>query len=115
MSTVFRSIINGSFKAHSLKYSRCLFQVSQAQIIKYASTATFPHLIECHPELKTHNDLHKFSIEHPESFWDIQAKSMLTWSKMYSSDKIMNCDMKKGEFKWFEDGQLNASVNCVDR
>ena len=113
---MFRSVlINDSFKVHTLKHLRNLLKKSQVQIIKYASTATFPNLIECHTEIKTHNDLHKFSIEHPESFWDIQAKSMLTWSKMYSSDKIMNCDMKKGVFKWFDDGQLNASVNCVDR
>ena len=27
----------------------------------------------------------------------------------------MECDMNSGSFEWFSDGQLNASVNCVDR
>ena len=87
----------------------------KAHNLKYASTAKFPNLIKDHPEIKNHEHLHKFSIENPEKFWDYQAKSFLTWYKPYSNNKIMNCDMKKGIFKWFEDGQLNASVNCVDR
>ena len=27
----------------------------------------------------------------------------------------MNCSMETGQFRWFEGGKLNVSVNCVDR
>lgn len=46
-----------------------------------------------------------------EAFWDEKAKDILTWSKNYS--KIYNG--KFGEDKWFEDGELNACNNCIDR
>ena len=82
---------------------------------KYASTATFPGLISKYPYINNHDDLHKFSVENPEIFWDFQAQDLLTWSKPYSSNKIMKCNMEHGHFKWFEDGQINASINCVDR
>ena len=86
-----------------------------SMITRCTSTAKCPELIKAHPEIKTHDDLHKYSIEQPGKFWDFQATSLLTWHKKYSSENVMNCDMEKGIFKWFEDGQLNASVNCIDR
>ena len=82
---------------------------------KFASTAKFPGLVEKVPQIQNHDDLHKYSIEKPEKFWDFQAQELLTWNKKYSSNCIMDCDMTKGQFKWFYDGQLNASINCVDR
>ena len=27
----------------------------------------------------------------------------------------MNCNMEEAKFKWFSDGVLNASINCIDR
>jgi len=83
--------------------------------VKTSSTAKFPGLLKEYPQLRTHDDLHKFSIQNPEKFWDFQAKNLLTWQKLYSNNCIMDCEMKSGSFKWFYDGQLNASINCVDR
>ena len=100
------------------KQSRCLFikqRHYEASRFKYASTAKFPGLIKNYPSINNHNDLYKFSIENPEKFWDFQAQTLLTWSKPYSSNRIMDCNMENGHFRWFDDGQINASINCVDR
>lgn len=43
----------------------------------------------------------------------MQQTSLLTWNKDYT--KISSGSLEAGNIKWFEDGKLNASINCVDR
>ncbi|MBI3367486.1 MAG: AMP-binding protein, partial [Burkholderiales bacterium] len=45
-------------------------------------------------------------------FWARQAREMLSWHKPFT--KTLN-DSEAPFFKWFEDGTLNASYNCLDR
>ncbi|MBC3764401.1 acetate--CoA ligase [Neptunicella marina] len=58
--------------------------------------------------------LYQQSIDDPDGFWGEQAKR-LSWSKPFS--KVRNARFTPGDIsiKWFEDGELNACVNCVDR
>ena len=57
--------------------------------------------------------LYRQSVADPEGFWGEQGK-YLDWIKPYTK-------VKSGDFtgdvtiKWFEDGTLNASANCIDR
>lgn len=45
--------------------------------------------------------------------WDEIAKRV-TWSKTWT--KTSDCSFKKPvQIKWFEDGELNVSYNCIDR
>ena len=46
-----------------------------------------------------------------EAFWARQARELLTWQKPFS--KILEWDLPN--VKWFSDGQLNMSENCLDR
>ena len=47
-----------------------------------------------------------------EGFWAKRAKETLTWSKPFTK----TLDSSNAPFyKWFEDGELNASYNCLDR
>ncbi|HEY4585372.1 MAG TPA: AMP-binding protein, partial [Brevundimonas sp.] len=52
--------------------------------------------------------------ETPDAFWATQAER-LDW--MTFPTKIKDVSFKKEDFRirWFEDGVLNASVNCIDR
>ncbi len=52
--------------------------------------------------------------DNPESFWGTVGKR-LTWSKPYT--RVMNVSFRQEDFRirWFEDGELNVSVNCLDR
>ena len=47
-----------------------------------------------------------------EAFWARQARELLAWHKPFT--KVLNGD-DAPFYKWFEDGTLNASYNCLDR
>jgi acetyl-CoA synthetase len=47
-----------------------------------------------------------------EGFWARLARENVLWHKPFS--KVLD-ESKAPFFKWFEDGQLNASYNCLDR
>ncbi|MBH0028063.1 acetate--CoA ligase [Pseudoalteromonas sp. SWN29] len=61
-----------------------------------------------------YNTLYKQSIDDPEGFWGEHGKR-LDWSTPYT--KVKNTSFDKGHIniKWYEDGYLNASYNCIDR
>ena len=60
-----------------------------------------------------YQQMYRASIEQPEDFWSEQASAFLSWSKPWTN--LMTSDMSQGKSAWFEGGQLNASVNCIDR
>ena len=54
------------------------------------------------------------SVEDPDGFWGEHGKR-LTWMKPYSRVKNTSYDPHNVSIKWFEDGTLNVSANCIDR
>jgi len=52
------------------------------------------------------------SINNPEAFWDDKAKNF-TWQKKWKT--VLQWDFTKPEIKWFEEGKLNITENCLDR
>jgi acetyl-CoA synthetase len=53
------------------------------------------------------------SLSDPEAFWGEQGKR-LDWFKPYG--KVKNCTFEPPvRIRWYEDGKLNASYNCLDR
>ena len=68
---------------------------------------------KAHIDAAKYRELYEKSIKDPDSFWAEQAKR-LTWIRPWT--KVKNTSFKKPvSIKWFEGGQLNASVNCIDR
>ncbi len=63
---------------------------------------------------KKYQTMYDQSINDPEAFWGEQGKS-LDWIKPYTKVKDVSYDEKDLHIKWFEDGTLNVSVNCIDR
>lgn len=57
---------------------------------------------------------YQLSVSDPEAFWGEEGKR-LVWSKPYT--KVKNTSFERGNvsIKWFEDGELNAAYNCIDR
>ena len=47
-----------------------------------------------------------------EAFWARQARELLSWKTPFT--KVLDSS-NAPFFKWFEDGTLNASYNCLDR
>ncbi len=66
-----------------------------------------------HVNLKQYRDMYARSLAEPDKFWAEMARR-LHWTKTPS--KIKNAGFEGDiSIKWFEDGQLNACYNCVDR
>ncbi|MBD3661816.1 MAG: AMP-binding protein, partial [Arenibacter algicola] len=59
-------------------------------------------------------EMYKASVDDPEGFWGEHGKR-LDWIKPYTQVKDINYDRPGVSIKWFYDGTLNASVNCIDR
>ncbi|HET7447120.1 MAG TPA: acetate--CoA ligase [Methyloceanibacter sp.] len=58
--------------------------------------------------------LYQKSIEKPDKFWGKEGKR-LDWIKPYTIVKNTSFEYPDVFIKWFEDGTLNVSVNCIDR
>ena len=54
------------------------------------------------------------SIKSNDEFWRKEGKR-ITWIKPYKKIKDVKYSTKDVRIKWFEDGTLNASANCIDR
>ena len=58
--------------------------------------------------------LYRESVEDPEGFWR-KAAGRLDWFREPTRIKDVSYALDDFRIRWFEDGQLNASVNCLDR
>ena len=67
-----------------------------------------------HIDSDNYEKMYAESITNPDVFWNTHGKR-IDWIKPYT--KISNVSYKKENLhiKWYEDGTLNASSNCLDR
>ncbi|MEL7129021.1 MAG: acetate--CoA ligase [Pseudomonadota bacterium] len=61
-----------------------------------------------------YSDLYAQSIADPEAFWRREG-ARLDWIKPYTKVKETSFAIEDFGIKWFEDGVLNVSANCIDR
>ncbi|MGS1321368.1 acetate--CoA ligase [Stenotrophomonas geniculata] len=54
------------------------------------------------------------SVTDPDGFWG-KAAERLQWMRKPTKIRNVSYDLSDFHIKWFEDGELNASVNCLDR
>lgn len=66
-----------------------------------------------HIDYVTYQEMYRQSIEQPEQFWAEQAKQFLDWQRPWQT--VCDADLEAGRAGWFLDGQLNVTVNCIDR
>ncbi len=59
-------------------------------------------------------EMYQLSIEDNEGFWREQGQC-IDWFKPYSKISDVNWRPPNVSIKWYEDGTLNASYNCIDR
>jgi len=57
---------------------------------------------------------YKLSIKDNEGFWKKEGKR-IDWIKNYTKIKDVKYSKSEVKIKWFYDGTLNASANCIDR
>ncbi|KRG77872.1 acetyl-CoA synthetase [Stenotrophomonas ginsengisoli] len=61
-----------------------------------------------------YQQLYQQSLDDPEGFWGQQAQR-LDWFVKPTRIKDVSYALEDFRIKWFEDGVLNVSVNCLDR
>ncbi len=61
-----------------------------------------------------YQDKYSQSIKNNDEFWKKEGKR-ITWIKPYKKIKDVKYSTKDVKIKWFHDGTLNASANCIDR
>lgn len=65
------------------------------------------------PEVVDPQSLYRMSVEKAGTFWGALARSRLMW--LHPFETVQEGDFSGGQVKWFPGGQLNVSVNCLDR
>jgi len=58
--------------------------------------------------------MYEASVDDPEAFWGEHGKR-INWIKPYTQVKDVSYDAKDLHIRWYQDGTLNASANCLDR
>ena len=67
-----------------------------------------------HVNRETYEKMYEESINDPSLFWQKHGKR-IDWIKPYSKVNDVSYNKENLHIKWFEDGTLNASFNCLDR
>src|SRR5690606_2184269 len=78
----------------------------------YPASAEF--IAKAHVDAAGYERMYAESVSDPEGFWGREGKR-IDWIRPYT--KVKNTSFEAGNIsiKWFEDGALNVSHNCIDR
>ena len=85
-------------------------KVKDNNLIKIKSDWQKKALVNKKQYEKKYND----SIKHNEDFWKKEGKR-INWIKPYTKIKDVKYSKTDVNIKWYYDGTLNASANCIDR
>lgn len=58
--------------------------------------------------------MYQASVSDPNKFWDVHGQR-LDWIQPYTKVKNTSFEYPDISIKWYEDGTLNVSANCIDR
>ncbi|MBV9062754.1 MAG: acetate--CoA ligase [Alphaproteobacteria bacterium] len=61
-----------------------------------------------------YEEMYARSVRDPDGFWREEAKR-IDWIKPFTTVKNVSWDPDNLFIKWFEEGTLNVSANCIDR
>ncbi len=78
----------------------------------YPPSADF--VAKSHADKAKYDEMYAASVADPDAFWGEQGKR-LDWIKPYTKVKNTSFEYPDISIKWYEDGVLNVSANCIDR
>ena len=78
----------------------------------YSPTTAFAQ--NAHANKSTYENMYAASITDPDAFWAEQGKR-LDWMTPFTKVKNTSFEHPNVSIKWYEDGELNVSANCIDR
>ena len=79
---------------------------------RFAPSADF--VAKAHVTAEQYQTMYDASIADPEAFWGEHGKR-IDWIKPFTKVKTTSFAPGNIDIKWFEDGTLNVSANCIDR
>ncbi len=78
-------------------------------------TTKMPGLLkDAHIDAAKYEEMYAASVNDPEAFWAEHGKRV-DWIKPFTKVKDTSFEHDDVHIRWFEDGTLNVSANCVDR
>ncbi|MFP5481176.1 MAG: acetate--CoA ligase [Alphaproteobacteria bacterium] len=82
--------------------------------LKSIYPASDDFVAKAHVDAAAYESRYAASVKDPEGFWGQEAQR-LDWIKPFT--RVKNTSFAPGNIsiKWFEDGHLNVSANCIDR
>ena len=78
----------------------------------YSPTTAFAQ--NAHANKSTYENMYAASIIDPDAFWAEQGQR-LDWMTPFTKVKNTSFEHSNVSIKWYEDGELNVSANCIDR
>ncbi|RYG93316.1 acetate--CoA ligase [Loktanella sp. IMCC34160] len=78
----------------------------------YPPSADF--VANAHITAEKYDAMYAASIADPDAFW-AEHGQRIDWIKPFTKVKNVNFGYPDVSIKWFEDGELNVSANCIDR
>jgi len=82
------------------------------------TSPTYPPSAEfaanAHVDAAKYDEMYAASINDPEAFWAEHGKR-IDWIKPFTKVKDVNYNFGEVSIKWYEDGEMNVSANCIDR
>ncbi|AWB49723.1 acetate--CoA ligase [Gemmobacter aquarius] len=79
-----------------------------------AYTASADFIAKAHIDAAGYERMYAASVADPDAFWREEGQR-IDWIKDYATVKNSTFEYGKVSIKWFEDGTLNVSANCIDR
>lgn len=67
-----------------------------------------------HINNETYREMYQHSVVNPDGFWRKHGQ-IVDWITPFTKIKNTSFDPGHVKIKWFEDGTLNVSANCIDR
>jgi len=69
---------------------------------------------DAHVDAQQYEDLYRASIADPETFWSEHART-IDWIRPFTRVRDVSYASDDVHIRWFQDGTLNVSANCIDR
>ncbi len=102
-------------KASKKKIQKSITQKQETNEVSEVIIKTKPEWIKSSLANKSkYQQKYSQSIKSNDEFWRKEGKR-ISWIKPYKKIKDVKYSTKEVRIKWFQDGTLNASANCIDR
>ena len=84
------------------------------EMVRGGISASAEFVERAHVDAATYEKLYAQSLNDPTGFWGEEGQR-IDWIRPYT--KVKDTSFAPGDvsIKWFEDGTLNVSANCIDR